>query len=160
MPIISRSLDGIQQTTGGIFAAFLSVDSKGREWRRSRSRFVDETVAQAAVDAHDWTPQLQKVDLNDLLVWVQALNTVASFDLTNRDITEEQGEDFIAGTFAESPGDEAIRLAWWVESLSPPSWTTIRTRVGWTAQEGSDVQDRAISLNAAEPLFDTIIKVP
>ena len=46
MPIISRTIDSIQQTTGGIFAAFPCVDSKGREWRRSRSRFVDEATAQ------------------------------------------------------------------------------------------------------------------
>ncbi len=160
MPILTRSLDSIQQTTGGIFAAFLNMDSKGREWRRSRSRFADEATAQLDLDAHDWTPQLQSADFADLLIWVQARNTVASFDLTGRDITEEQGEEFIAGTFAKSPGADAIHLAWWIESLNPPSWTAIRTRIGWTNQEGSDVQDRAISLTAAEPLFDTTIGVP
>ena len=160
MPILTRSLDSIQQTTGGIFAVFLCTDSKGRAWRRSRSRFVDEATAQIALDAHNWTPQLQNADFDDLLAWVQALSTVASFDLTDRDITEEQGEDFIAGTFSESPGVDAIRLAWWIESLGPPAWTAIFTRIGWTSQEGTDVQDRAISLNAAEPLFNTTLEVP
>ena len=128
--------------------------------RRSRARFANEAAAQAALDAFDWTPHLKDMDFADLLIWVESLNTVASFDLTGRDITEEEGEDFIAGTFSESSGDEAIRLAWWVESITPPIWTVIHTRIGWTSEQGTDVQDRAISLNAAEPLYDATVEVP
>ena len=72
MPIVSRSLDGIQQTTGGIFAAFLCVDGKGREWRRSRSRFVNEATAQVALDAHDWTVQLENLDEQVGMAFVEA----------------------------------------------------------------------------------------
>lgn len=160
MPIVTRTLESIQPTKGGVFASFLAVDDQGREWRRSRSRFVSEAAAQAALDTHDWGPQLESADFQDLLIWVRGLNTVADFDLTDRDITEEQGEDFIAGTFAESPGADAIHLAWWIESLSPPSWAAIFTRVGWTSQEGSRIQDRAIALLAAEPVFDAVEEIP
>ncbi len=71
MPIVSRSLD-IQQTTGGIFAAFLCVDAQGREWRRSRSRFADEATAQTALDAHDWVPQLENLDEQVGMAFVEA----------------------------------------------------------------------------------------
>ena len=72
MPIVSRTLGGIQQTTGGIFAAFLCVDSLGREWRRSRSRFVDEATAQIALDAHDWTVHLENRDEQIGMAFVEA----------------------------------------------------------------------------------------
>ncbi len=140
MPILTRTLESVEQSAGGtVLASFLAVDEKSRPWRRSPARFADEAAAVVASDAFDWETQLKDVDFQDLFDWVIARNTVADFDLTDRDIIEQEGEDFIAITFSESLGDQAIRLAWWIESLTPPIWTAIRTRIGWTSKEGSDV---------------------
>ncbi|MEE9611351.1 MAG: hypothetical protein V3W19_08865, partial [Desulfatiglandales bacterium] len=59
MPIISRTLESVQPTMGGVFASFLCVDDKGREWRRSRARFADQVAAQTALNTFNWTPHLQ-----------------------------------------------------------------------------------------------------
>ncbi len=161
MPILTRTLESVEQSAGGtVLASFFAVDAKSRPWRRSPSRFADETAAVVASDAFDWEPQLKDKDFQELFDWVLARNTVVSFDLVGRDITEQEGEDFIAITFSESPGDHAMQLSWWIESLNPTSWTAIRTRIGWTSQEGSDVQDKGIALNTAEPFYDVIIEAP
>ncbi len=73
MPIVSRSLESVQPSAAGtVLARFLAVDSRGREWRRSRSRFVDEAAATAASDAYDWTAQLEDLDEQVGLAFVEA----------------------------------------------------------------------------------------
>ena len=64
--IVSRKLESIQQCRAGtVFASFLAVDDNGREWRRSRSRFVNEVGAKAALDVYDWTVQIRQKELQD-----------------------------------------------------------------------------------------------
>ena len=157
MPITSRQLESVQPSQAGtVLASFLAVDEQGREWRRSRSRFADEVAAQTALDSFDWTAQLEDADFADLLAWVQAKNSPASFDFTNRDLTLLEGEDRLLIWFASHEGAQAITLAWWVESLTPPLFTVIRNRVGYAPATGTRIQDRAIALLAVEPLFDAI----
>ncbi len=158
MPIVSRQLESVQPSSGGVLASFLAVDAKGREWRRSRSRFASETVAQTAADAHDWTPQLQDRDFADLLVWVQDRNTVATFDLTGRDITEDDGEEFIMVWFAGHEGDEAITVAWWLDSINTGQFNTIRDRVPFTGVQGSTITSKFTFLLAAEPWWNVIVE--
>ena len=160
MPIVSRILESVQPTTVGVFASFLCVDALGRVWRRSRSRFADEAAAQVALDAHNWTPQLRDADFRDLRVWVQGLNPVSTFDLTGRDITEGEGEEFIMKWFAESPGDDAITVAWWLDSINTGAFNAIRNRVGFTGDEGSTITQRFTFLLAAEPWWDVTVKAP
>lgn len=158
MPITSRSLDYARLQSDGRFRCRVSgVDAIGRDWIHG-SFWADSVVAAETIrDGVVWN--LAEVDLSDLLTWVQDRNTVASFDLTNRDITENQGEEFIITWFATHLGGEAITLAWWIESLNPPSYTAIANRIGYTTQQRSDVQDRAIDLLAAEPRFDLVVEV-
>ena len=160
MPIVSRQLDSVQISGDTVLASFLAIDVKGREWRRSRSRFADEAAAQAASDAHDWTLQLKKVDFANLLIWVQGQNTPGTFDFTNRDLALLEGEERLLVWFAGEEGVEAIKIAWWIESLNPPQFTAIRTRAGYDAATGSRIQDRAISLAACELTFDAVEKSP
>ncbi len=71
--IVSRKLESIQHTRNGtIFASFLAIDDKGREWRRSRSRFKNEREAQAGLDAYNWTPQIREKQLQDAQEDVEA----------------------------------------------------------------------------------------
>ena len=151
----------MQQTQSGVFASFLAVDEVGREWRRSRARFADEATAQAASDAFDWTVQLQDVDFNDLLVWTKspAKNDPGAFNLTGRDITLLEGEDFLYTHFAESPGEEAILLAWWLKGLTPPAINAIRDRLGVNVTDGDRVKDRAVALDDAEATFDDVVEI-
>lgn len=161
MPIVSRTLESVQPTTGGVFASFLCIDDKGREWRRSRARFANEAVAQAAVDAHDWTLQLQNADFADLLIWAQApaKNDPDNFDLTDRDITLIEGENFLYKHFAEGEGGEAILLAWWLKGMNPPTINAIRDRAGLSVTDGDRVKDRAVALDDAEAAFDDIVEI-
>jgi hypothetical protein len=161
MPIVSRVLTKLsnREDLGAGLKKWRvdAVDGRGRPWRHSA--FL-ATQAQAEVVRDTVAFDLANQDKLELLQWVLDRNTVASFDLTGRDITEEQGEDFVMTTFAASPGEEAIPLAWWVESLGPPAFSTIRDRIGWSPAEGTLVQDRAIALLAAEPDFNTTITAP
>ena len=160
MPIVSRQLESVQPSSGGVLASFLAVDDQGREWRRSRSRFASEVAAQTALDTFDWISQLQDADFQDLLVWVQGKNASGDFDFTNRDLTLLEGEERLLIWFASHEGVDAITLAWWVEDMNPPTFTAIRDRVGYDATTGSRIQDRAIALLVVEPSFDVVEETP
>ena len=161
MPIVSRQLESIQSSRAGtVLASFLAVDEQGREWRRSRARFSNEAVAQAASDAFDWTTQLQDVDFDDLLIWTQAKNAPDGFDFTNRDLTLLEGEERLLVWIATQAGVKAITLAWWIEDMSPPTFNAIQNRVGYDTVTGSRIQDRAIALLAVEPSFDVVEETP
>ena len=158
MPIVTRTLESVQPSAAGtVLASFLAVDDRGREWRRGRSRFASEVAAVAASDVFDWTPQLQAFEFAELLVWVQAKNTPDSFTFTNTTLLD--GEEYLLIWFAGQLGEEAITIAWWLESLNPPTYNAIRIRTGFDAAAGSRIQDRAIDLLAAEPRFDLVEEV-
>ena len=160
MPIVSRQLESVQSSAGNVLSSFLAVDARGREWRRSRSRFADEAAAQTALDSFDWTAQLEDADFADLLVWVQAKNDPAGFDFTNRDLTLLEGEEALLVWFATHQGVDALTVAWWVEGLGPSEFIAIRDRVGYDATTGTRIQDRGIALLAVEPSFDAIEETP
>ncbi len=162
MPIATRTLGGLQQSSGGtVLASFLAVDDLGREWRRSRSRFADEAAAIVASDAFDWTAVLKNADFADLLVWAQApaKNDPSAFDLTDRDITLIEGEDFLYENFAESLGADAVLLAWWLKAMNPPTINVLRDRAGLSVDDGNRVQDRAVALDDAEATFDDVVEI-
>lgn len=163
MPIVSRTLAKLanREDIGvGIKRWRVDgVDGRDRSWVHGPF-FGTQAEADIIRDAAWTTQQLADVDLREVVLWVEDKNTVASLDYTNRDITEQEAEDHVAAEFARRPGEDAIRLAWWIESLNPTAWSTIGDRIGWTSQEQSDIQDRAISLTAAEPLYDTTYEVP
>ena len=158
MPILTRSLDYARPQRDGRFRCRVSgLDAVDRNWVHGPF-WADSVVdAEGIRDGVVW--DLAAVDFSDLLAWVQDRNTVATFDLTDRDITEEQGEEHIVTWFATNLGAEAITVAWWIESLNPPSYTAIANRIGYTTQQRTDVQDRAIDLLAAEPRFDLVVEV-
>lgn len=158
MSITSRSLDYARQQRDGRFRCRVSgIDTKGRNWIHGPF-WADTLVAAETIrDGVVW--DVENADFGDLLTWVQNRNIVADFDLTDRDITENQGEEFIVTWFATHLGDEAITVSWWIESLNPSSYTAIVNRIGYTMQQRSDVQDRAISLLAVEPRFNLLVDV-
>ncbi len=162
MPIDSLTLESVQPSGGGtVLASFLAIDARGRPLRRSRTRFANEAAANAALNAFDWTPELKGLDFDDLLIWTQApaKNDPSAFDLTNRDITLIEGEDFLYEHFAEAVGDEAILLAWWIKGLTPPEINALRDRAGLNVVDGDRVQDRAVALDDAEATFNDIVEV-
>lgn len=160
MPIATRTLEVQPTLAGTIFASFVAVDDLGREWRRSRARFVDEATAQAALDAHDWSVQLLDADFADLLIWTQAKNAPGDFAFANRDITLLEGEERLLVWFASHEGEAAITVAWWIEDMNPPTYNAIRNRVGYDNDTGSRIQDRAVALFAVEPSFDVVEETP
>ncbi len=160
MPIVTRTLESVQQITNGVYANWLCGDAKGRAWRRSRMRFADEAAAQAAVEAFDWTPQLLNVDFQELLAWVQAKNDSDAFDFTDMDLTLLEGEERLLVWFASSRGLKAMSLAWWIEDMNPPTYNAIRNRVGYDNATGSRIQDRSSAMLASEASFNVVEETP
>ena len=163
MPIVTRTLDSVQPSTAGtILAGFLAIDTQDRPFRRSSARFVDEVAAVVASDGFDWMDQLKDLDFDDLLVWTQApaKNDPSAFDFgPTRDLTLLEGEDRLFTHFAESVGEIAILLAWWIKGLNPPTFNTIRDRLGLNITDGDRVKDRAVALDDGEATFNDIVEI-
>ena len=104
--------------------------------------------------------ELTGIDNAELLDWVKARNTVASFDYTNRDITQADGEEYIFQWFAEADGDEAITVAWWMDSINTGTFNAIRDRIGYTALQGADITSRFTFMVAVEPWYQFIVEAP
>ncbi len=113
------------------------------------------------MNARDVTGQLKAADFTDLLIFVQApaKNDPSGFVLTGRDITLIEGEDFLFKYFAESGGSRAITLAWWIKGMTPPTFNTIRDRLGLDVTDGDRVQDRAVAMDDAEATFNDIVDI-
>ena len=159
MPITSRSLDYAREQRDGRFRCRVSgVDAVGRAWTHGPFSTDSLVEAEAIRDGVVWN--LASADTHDLLKWVQALNTVASFDLTDRDITEDQGEEFIMRWFAEAPGEDAITVAWWLDDINTGKFNSIRDRLGISGAGGSTITQRFTFLLAAEPWWDVTVGVP
>ncbi len=145
MPIVSRTLESVQPTTGGIFASFLCIDGKGREWRRSRVRFVDQVTAQAAVDAFDWSSQLRDREEADAVVFIEAGNSPGSFVKT--DLTSTQFNRRLAKRFAQAvlDGDRKLlcNAASWVSSFTA---IQIANALGISNARATAIRNRAIDL--------------
>ena len=89
MPIITRTLESVQQSGSTVLVSFLAIDGKGREWRRSQSRFADEAAATAASNAHDWSRQLIKREVEDFEQHILDGGTAGSFVWADQ--TQTQG---------------------------------------------------------------------
>lgn len=151
-----------KKDTAGMAAALADVELAKIDMQPAYDAIVTlaRTEAEAAMDVRDWTTVLEDWDFAELLVWVKGLNTVATFNFTGRDITELKGEEFILTWFAEHLGEDALAVAWWIESLGPPQFQAIRNRVGYDQATGSRIQDRAIALLSVVNVFDTVEDVP
>ncbi len=161
MPIVSRILDNIRPQHGTTVRVRETLtDAKGR---KIVHHYLASSEAQANTDmaARDVTGQLRNADFTDLLDHVQApaKGDPSTFDLTGRDITLIEGEDFLYKHFAESLGDPAIKLAWWLKAMNPPTINAIRNRLGVDVADGDRVKDRAVALDDAEATFDDTVEI-
>ena len=131
------------------------VDALGRGWVHGP---FNGTQAEAEVirDAVVW--DLAEVDKVELLTWVQEGNTVAAFDYTDRDITEEEGEEHIFKWFLESLGADAITVSWWLDDINTGKFNAITTRMN-IVEHRSDVTSRFTFMVSVEPWYDLTIKV-
>ncbi len=159
MPIVSRQLEHIRpQGDGTVRVQEHLIDGVGRSMFHSY-KASSVAAATSRMNARDVTKFLENADFTDLLEWVQEKNLPSDFDFTDRDLTLLVGEERLLIWFAEKIGGKAISIAWWIESLNPPSYNAIRIRAGFDSPTGSRIQDRAIDLFAAEPRFDEIEEV-
>ncbi len=161
MPIVTRELKHVRpQRDDTVRVLEVLTAAVGHVDRRSY-RAVSEAQAVIDMNARDVTKGLKKADFNDLLVFVEApaKNNPDAFDFTNRDITLLEGEDFLFTHFAEGQGSRAILLAWWIKGMNPPTFNTIRDRLGLDVTDGDRVKDRAVALDDAEATFDDVVDV-
>ena len=144
MPIVSRILESVQQRGSTVLASFFAIDAKGREWRRSRSRFADEAAATIASNIHNWTPQLIRMELRDFEQHILDGNTAGSF--TWVDQTQTQGFRRFLRFFASTNDlDRAGAVAPIVLTFTKQQ---IINNAGITDPQAQTVLDRATDLVA------------
>ena len=134
-----------------------AVDDRGRRWRHGTLKM---TLAEAEVIRDAVVFNLAEQDNQELLEWVQARNTVADFDFTNRDITEDQGEEYIFQWFAEAEGAEAITVAWWMNDINTGKFNAVRDRIGYTGDQGADITSRFTFMVSVNPWYDLTVEAP
>ncbi len=159
MPISTRELKHIRpQRDGTVRVQEVLTADVGHVIRRSY-RAVSKAQAVIDMNARDVTEDFVEADFHDLLTWTQTKNDPGDFDFTNRDLDLLAGEERLLGWFVERPGNPAMTVAWWIESLNPPSFNAIRDRVGLDLVTGSEQQDRAIGMVNVEPLFNVVADI-
>ena len=161
MPIVSRALTALanrEDIGPGVKTWRVNaVDALGRSWVHGPFK-VTQAEGETIRDAVAF--ELAEADKAELLTWVQARNTVASFDYTNRDITEAQGEEHVFQWFAETPGADAITVAWWMEDINTGKFNNILARAGFTGDQGDTITSRFVSMVGVEPWYDFIVEAP
>ena len=133
------------------------VDARGRIWVHGPFNGT-QTEAEVIRDAVVW--DLAEVDKGELLEWVQARNTVAALDYTDRDIVQADGEEHVFQWFSESLGAEAITVAWWLDDINTGTFNKILARVGFTGDQGDTITSRFSSMVTVEPWYDLIVEAP
>ncbi len=133
------------------------VDALDRIWVHGP---FSGTQAEAEVIRDGVVWDLAELDKAELLAWVQARNTVADFDYTDRDIVQADGEEHVFQWFAESPGVDAITVAWWMDEINTGRFKAIRDRIGYTAAQGSAITSRFTFMVSVEPWYDLIVEAP
>ncbi len=159
MPITSRTLTELASRED-IAPGFKrwrvdAVDAKGRRWVHGP---FGGTLAEAEPIRDAVAFDLADLDKRELLEWVQARNTVADFDYTDRDIAEAQGEEHVFQWFMESPGAEAITVAWWLDSINTGRFNAITTRMN-IVEHRANITSRFTFMISVEPWYDFTIKV-
>jgi hypothetical protein len=154
MPIVSKTLTKLanrEDVGPGIKRWRVNgLDARGRIYVHGP---FNGTQAEADVVRDSVVWELTEADKAELLAWVQARNTVASFDYTDRDITEADGEEYIFQWFAEAQGDDAMTVAWWMDSINTGKFNSIRDRIGYTGQQGADITSRFTFMVSVEPWY-------
>ncbi len=161
MPIDTRELRNVHpQRDGSVRVQEVLTASVGHVIRHSY-KAVSEAQAITDMNARVVTKQLKNSDLPDFLLHVRApaKNLPSTFNFTDRDITLEDGEDFLYKRFAESTGGNAIGLAWWIKGLTPPDFNTIRDRALHDVDEGDRVKDKAVAQDDAEATINDVVGV-
>ena len=128
-------------------------DARGRVWVDGPFK---ATLAEAEVKRDAVVFNLPEVDLRELLEFVQLgdPNTVAAFDLTDRDITEDEGEDHIYTEFAVNDRDIALTLAWWLDTLNTGQRNTIGGRAGFDGTKRGRIDQRFNAMVVVDPFLD------
>ncbi len=159
MAIVSRALTLLANSKGPGVKRWRvdAVDALGRIWVHGP---LSGTQAEAEVirDAVVW--DLGELDRAELLTWVQAGNTVAAFDYTNRDLTEEEGEEHIYLTFATNDREIALTLAWWLDTLNTGARNNIAGRLDFSGQQRGRVDQRYPPMVVALPWLDAVEEAP
>ena len=162
MPIVSKSLVLLanQPTAAEPDRKRWRVDGVDARGHRYVHGPFGGTQAEADAILAGVVWELTAIDKSELLDWVTARNTVASFDYTNRDITQADGEEYIFQWFAEAQGDDAMLVAWWMDSINTGTFNAIRDRIGYTALQGADITSRFTFMVAVEPWYQFTVEAP
>ena len=161
MPIVTRTLEHVRpQRDRKVRVQEVLTAAVGHVITHNY-KAVSKAQAITDMNARDVTKELKNADFTDLLLHVEApaKNQPSTFDFTDRDITLIESEDFLYQLFAESTGGSAIKIAWWIKDMNPPTFNTIRNRAGHDNTEGDRVKDKAVAQDDAEATIDDFVEL-
>ena len=163
MPIVSRTLTLLanrEDLGPGIKTWRIDgVDAIGERWVYGS---FNATTAEAEVLRDTVVWDLVGRDRANVLEFVQqgAPNTVAAFNYTNRDIVLADGQDIVYWTFATSEQDTALKLAWWLDTLTTGTRNTIGGRVGADGAMRGRIDQRYPPMVLVLPWLDATENLP
>jgi len=137
MSIVSRTLTKVGDPPGAIKRWEIhGTDGKGRNYVNGPF-WATQTEAETKRDTVQW--DTAEADKLDALKWVQAGNLLTTFDLTGRDITLEEAEEYVFAWFAFMPGDAAISVVWWMEQFNTGEFNAIANRIGYSGVDRGEI---------------------
>ncbi len=145
MPIVSRQLASIVKDGSTVLASWVAVDDQGREFRRSYSRFADETAAQTALDAFDYTDQLRDHEEDRAVAFIEAGGSPGDF--TKSELTAAQFNRRIAKRLANMRFDDGREFVCGVASWAAGfSVAQIESALSISTARATKIRNRAIRL--------------
>lgn len=157
MPIVSKRIEYRRiQADGRIRVREEHTDDKGNLHYVGPYMVANNAEADSRLAARDLDLSLRERDMEELIQWVKDGNTVSSYPFAERDIALPKGEERVVREFARHRGEPALRLAWWVDSLTVARWNNITdvSRLNWDQTRKDRVRARAATLAAAVTDFD------
>lgn len=155
MPISSTALHHYRpQTDGRANVREVHTDALGVEITRDYKTTKTEAEVVIDMNTRDLTTDLEGRDFDEVMQWVLDGNDPNTFDYLNRDVNKNKAEERITRIFARTTNGEALRLAWWIDSIGPARWDAITLRLGWLTARKARVKARAATLNAAVAEYD------
>ena len=155
MPIVTREFSSVQPSAAGtVLVMERAIDDKGREWMRGRRRVASEAQAITEMNAYDWTPQLKARETLDVVTFVRAGNSPASFtrsDLTAAELSERLTIHFM-GQVLEDDKPFMLEFADW---LSGQLVADVAAFMGTSKARAQPYIDRATDLVSVRTKLDT-----
>jgi len=160
MPVASRILKYVRPLPNGQVRVREIITSQKGKRNIHVYEAISEAVAIVDMNSRDVLDIFKTDDFSELLIHVEipSQQLPSTFDWANRDIRENDGEDYLYLLFAGQDAHTVGNLAWWVNGLSDPDHQTIYTRLEYTASEGARIKNKAKTIEDDKDTVNDIVE--